>query len=587
MFDSITRFFGSIKLAVPLLSAIIGILIWATFYESEVGTTTVQQEIYKSPWFGALMFMLALNLGMSALSRYPWKGARKIGFAITHIGLIVIIAGSAAVIHLGVEGMLLVRTDSDANDQIRIEGDTLEVMTSDGNIERANLFIKEDGTVNPHYVGELELEAYSDKTVKTVNFIPGAKVANPAVRLSLSSDRMGQTIERSLAVAPKGYDTLSLGPAELAIIQANNAQELKQLLAEPIPSKQPEWGEITLNYNNQTQLIDLKQQSNQPLKIQDLTLKIIEFFPDFRIDENKRPISISDQLNNPGVLLELANNNGIERWFVFGNSKIEPIHAIVSGEAISNLQLAYQVQPPQINNFFKVIVTKDNQVYYAAKSSQNFKSGQYAIGEAITPGWADFTITLQEFIPNAQVERNITISNEPGLESAPALLVKTPSGQETWLPWAEPTVIAENNREIYAAFSPKLLQIPFKVKLEDFIVDRNEGSESVAMWTSKIRIDDEITHTTQHRNVWMNHPTWYKGWKIAQASWNPGDLKQSTLQVKREPAWVTATTWLGSILVVLGIAVIFYAPALTKKWRKYQKEQKNEEVQTLEPLSSN
>ena len=38
----------------------------------------------------------------------------------------------------------------------------------------------------------------------------------------------------------------------------------------------------------------------------------------------------------------------------------------------------------------------------------------------------------------------------------------------------------------------------------------------------------------------MNHPTWYHGWKIAQASWNPGDLQQSTLQVKREPAWVTA-----------------------------------------------
>ena len=140
MFERIIRFLGSIKLAVPLLSTIIGVLIWATFYESEVGTTTVQQEVYKSPWFGALMFMLALNLGMSALSRYPWRGARKIGFAITHIGLIVIIAGSAAVIHLGVEGMLLLRTDSGANDRVRIEGDTLEVMTPDGKIERANLY---------------------------------------------------------------------------------------------------------------------------------------------------------------------------------------------------------------------------------------------------------------------------------------------------------------------------------------------------------------------------------------------------------------------------------------------------------------
>ena len=576
MFDRIIRFLGSIKLAVPLLSTIIGILIWATFYESEVGTTTVQQEVYKSPWFGALMFLLALNLGMSALSRYPWRGARKIGFALTHIGLIVIIAGSAAVIHLGVEGMLLVRTDSDANNQIRIEGDTLDVMSPDGTIERANIFIKDDGSVNPQYVGGLELEAYSDDTVRTVNFVEGGKVANPAVTLSLYSDRMGQAVERSLAVAPKGYDTEAIGPAELDIIKVNNSAELQQLLSPPAEVKQPLWGEINVNYDNEAKAIDLKEQAGNTIKIKDLEVKLLEFFPDFRLDENNRPISVSNQLNNPGVLLQIANNNGVERWFVFGNEAINPIHAVISGTAINNLQISYNLQQPQVTNFFKVIVAEDNQLYYAAKSSGGFKSGKYAVGEAVTPGWADFTITLTKYIPNARLERNIVVSDEPGLETAPALLVKTESGKETWIPWAEPTAIEDDNGEYFAAFSPKLLQIPFGVKLEDFIVDRNEGSESVAMWTSKIRIDDPATNESQQRKVWMNHPTWYKGWKIAQASWNPGDLKQSTLQVKREPAWVTATTWLGSLLVVIGIAVIFYAPTLTKKWRKWQKNNQSE-----------
>ena len=576
MFHRIMRFLGSIKLAVPLLSTIIGILIWATFYESEVGTTTVQQEVYKSPWFGALMFMLALNLGMSALSRYPWRGARKIGFALTHIGLIVIITGSAAVIHLGVEGMLLVRTDSDANNQIRIEGDTLDVMSPDGTIERANIFIKDDGSVNPKYVGGLELEAYSEDTVRTVNFVEGGKVANPAVTLSLYSDRMGQAVERSLAVAPKGYDTMAIGPAELDIIKVNNSAELKQLLSPPAEVKQPLWGEMSVNYDNKTKAIDIKEQAGDTIKIKDLKVKILQFFPDFRLDANNRPISASNQLNNPGVLLQIANDKGVERWFVFGNRAINPIHAVISGTAINNLQISYNLQQPQVTNFFKVIVAEDNQLYYAAKSSQGFKSGKYAVGEAVTPGWADFTITLTKYIPDARLERNIVVSDEPGLETAPALLVKTESGKETWIPWAEPTAIEDNNGEYFAAFSPKLLQIPFGVKLEDFIVDRNEGSESVAMWTSLIRIDDEAAKTTEHRKVWMNHPTWYKGWKIAQASWNPGDLKQSTLQVKREPAWVTATTWLGSLLVVIGIATIFYAPALTKKWRKWQKNNQNE-----------
>lgn len=572
MFDRITRFFGSIKLAVPLLSVIIGILIWATFYESQVGTTTVQQEVYKSPWFGALMFMLAMNLGMSAFSRYPWRGARKIGFAVTHLGLIVIIAASAAVIHLGVEGMLLVRTDGGANDQIRVEGDTLEVFTNDSEAERANIFIKDDGSVNPRFVGDLELEAYSDNAVKVVNFIPGGKIDNPAVTLSLHSDRMGQTLERSLAVAPNGYNTIAIGPAELEIIKAKNSPELKQLLTAPKSNNQHPLGEITVNYDRNSKSFDVKDNEDNSVKVEDLELKIIQFFPDFRLDSNNRPISASDNLNNPGVLMEISSPKGLERWFVFGKEDMPPIHALVEGEAIADLNLDYQVKIAEANDYFRVIVAEDGKLYYAAKSFKGFKSGEYGIGKSVTPGWADFQITLENYIANAKLERDIIISEDPSAEGSPALLVKTTSGKETWLPWAEPTSIEDENREIYAAFSPKLLQIPFAIKLEDFIVDRNEGSESVAMWTSKIRIEDEANNVAEPRKVWMNHPTWYQGWKIAQASWNPGDLKQSTLQVKREPAIVTGLTWLGSILVVSGIAIIFYAPALTKKFRKKQQD---------------
>ncbi|MGA0201194.1 MAG: cytochrome C biogenesis protein, partial [Prochlorotrichaceae cyanobacterium] len=59
--------------------------------------------------------------------------------------------------------------------------------------------------------------------------------------------------------------------------------------------------------------------------------------------------------------------------------------------------------------------------------------------------------------------------------------------------------------------------------------------------------------------------TWFQGWKLAQASWNPGDLQLSTLQVKREPWWMTALTSLGSGLVVGGIGIMFYGSALLKR----------------------
>ncbi|NET61127.1 MAG: cytochrome c biogenesis protein ResB, partial [Symploca sp. SIO2E6] len=323
----------------------------------------------------------------------------------------------------------------------------------------------------------------------------------------------------------------------------------------------------------------------------------------FRLDSNNQPISISNSLKNPVVKLQLLRNRrnrvssqdnpdtsassqkpgfftDIEQWFVFGRQDLPPVRAVVSGEPIEDLDIQYQVSPQPTENYFQIIVTTADELYYRANSSSGFQSGSLTVGQSIKPGWADFQITLEQFIPQAQLQREVIPVADTNLEGTPALLVKMPNSTQTWLPWGEPTVVADGNEEWLAAFSPKLLQLPFAIKLEDFIVERNEGSESVAMWTSQIHIEDPHQGFSQQRRVWMNHPTWYKGWKIAQASWNPGDLRQSTLQVKREPAWVTALTWSGSGLVVLGIAVMFYGPMLAKKFPVAQPKSENPLVET-------
>lgn len=585
--NPIFRFLGSIKLAVPLLSAIVIILIGATFYESQVGSTTVQQQIYKSPWFGGLMFLLALNLGISALSRYPWRGARKIGFALTHTGLIVIIAGSAAVIHLGSEGMLPLRTDGLANSQIRVEGDLLEVMSPDGEVAQGNVWVKSDGSLSPNRVGKVSLISYTDQALKTVHFNPGGTVDNPAVQLSLTSNRMGQQLNRWLAIAPSSYSKVSLGPAELEILAVESESELQSLLSPPSKTDENPWGKLQVNFQGQQKTIDIHPNNTESVKLGNLTLKVVNFWSDFRLDSNNQPVSLSNSLRNPAVKLQVLRNrvsseddeeisafteqkpgfltDSIEQWFVFGHQELPPVRTVISGEQIKDLDIQYQFSPQQTEDYFHVIVTPADELYYTANSSQGFQSGKLKVGQSVNPGWADFQITLEQLIPQAQLEREVIPVANSNLEGTPALLVKMPSGTETWLPWGEPTVVEDANKEWLAAFSPKLLQLPFAIKLEDFIVERNEGSESVAMWTSQIRIEDPHNGFSERRQVWMNHPTWYKGWKIAQASWNPGDLQQSTLQVKREPAWVTALTWSGSGLVVLGIAVMFYGPWLARK----------------------
>ena len=581
MCDRVFRFLGSIKLAIPLLTMITAVLVWATFYEAQVGSTVVSKEIYRSHWFGALMFFLALNLGVSALSRYPWRGARKIGFALTHLGLIVIIAGSAAVIHLGVEGMLLVRTDSAANNQVRVEGELLEVLTAQG-LQQADVFVRADGSVSPASFAGLSLLDYSENTVETVSFTEGAKIENPAVRLSLKSDRMGQTLERWLAVAPVAYSKVSVGPAALEILQTDQTQ-LKQLLAPPLVN-QHRWGTLSISAHGTSTEIDVEENLSQSVQISDdVRIIVSNFWADFRLDANNRHTSASAQLNNPAVQVEVVTTEGSDRWFVFSNG-FPPIRKS-SGHA--DIEISYAVPPQQPDAYFQVLVSPTGELFYAAKSSQGFQSGALRVGESVSPGWADFQITLEEMVSHAQVQRQVVPVADSRFEGVPALQVRTTEGIQAWLPWGNPTAINTPLEETFAAFGPKLLPLPFAVKLEDFIVERNEGSESVAMWTSQIRIEDH-GDVVARRNVWMNHPTWYQGWKIAQASWNPGDLHQSTLQVKREPLWVTALTWSGSALVVLGIATMFYGRAIAKQWQRSSPEVPSEALATeaIAPFSN-
>ncbi|MEM8505236.1 MAG: cytochrome c biogenesis protein ResB [Cyanobacteria bacterium P01_D01_bin.1] len=576
--QSFASVLGSIKLAVPLLMAIATILIGATFYEAEVGSTVVQQEIYKSPWFGGLMFLLAVNLGTSTLLRYPWKGARKIGFAITHWGLVVIIAGSAAVIHLSVEGMMLARTDSGPVSTIRVDGDLVEVAAPGQPSEQAPLFIKADGTVVPSKVGGLSLLGYSNNTINTVRFAPGGKVDNPAVRLVLKSDRMSQSLERWLAIAPTAYDTLDIGPAELQIVRVQNVDELSNALASPADiATSARKGTVDITWRNQSRTINIDRDLNQSfeLKAEDQTLIVqpAGFWPDFRLDGDRQPTTATNLLRNPAIQLLVTNGESTESWFVFGNSGFEPIRNQAEGEPI-DFDVRYDiVTNPKADAFFHLIVDADGGLHYAAKSSKGFKAGAIAVGDSVTPGWADFEVTLADYIPRATVEREIVPlpKGSPG-QGEPALLVSTGEGSEpVWVGWGQPTAVSSEAGDWFVAFSPKLLQLPFSLKLNDFIVERNEGSESVAMWTSEVSLIDSQVENTEgitDRSVWMNHPTWFKGWKIAQASWNPGDLSQSTLQIKREPWWVTGLTWLGSAMVTMGVATMFYGRALSKKLSK-------------------
>jgi hypothetical protein len=122
------------------------------------------------------------------------------------------------------------------------------------------------------------------------------------------------------------------------------------------------------------------------------------------------------------------------------------------------------------------------------------------------------------------------------------------------------------------------VSLPIGLELRDFEVKRNEGSDSPAGFKSNLRIVTADGETATG-SCWMNHPfsypgNWWQTWtgltyKISQASWNPENLNQSTVQILRDPGWLLK--WVGSLLVVTGVFMMFYL-------RPYRKQTEGEPI---------
>lgn len=105
-------------------------------------------------------------------------------------------------------------------------------------------------------------------------------------------------------------------------------------------------------------------------------------------------------------------------------------------------------------------------------------------------------------------------------------------------------VTRDVEQHISYTYSNKIVQLPFKIRLEDFRIDYYEDGQSPKQYTSTLLIDGQRLETS------VNHPCRYKGYDIYQSDYDPMGQRYSVLKVVYDP-WI----WLvyaGMILMVLG-----------------------------------
>lgn len=128
-----------------------------------------------------------------------------------------------------------------------------------------------------------------------------------------------------------------------------------------------------------------------------------------------------------------------------------------------------------------------------------------------------------------------------------------------------PVRIAVGGLDFWVKYGSKQYDLPFSVRLNDFIAEKYPGTEkSYSSFMSKVTVIDDPTFDY---DIYMNHILNHKGYRFFQASFDP-DEKGTVLSVNHD-ALGTGVTYAGYFLLYAGLmGLLFFGKTRFKKLAK-------------------
>ncbi len=579
--NPVFEFFASLKLAVVLLAVLIIAAIAGTIYESSFDAKVARAYVYGAPWFNVWLVLLGANLACSALSRWPWR-KHHLAFLITHLGIITLLIGSLIGRIWGIEGTITLFKGEPPTNRLLVDQRQLRVHDVDGIVKGypAEFLHHPPTPQRPRDLGVLASGAH----LQIVDYAYASSVAAGVTPASQPTRLPPQSEEVELE---ESIFAFSNAPDEqIGHVRKGGSTGAKVRLVAPVNGNK---GYVVVSSGEKETIFDVGENLGRdvPIKNTPFSLRIENYWPDFRI-ENGKPSSLSDQPNNPAVLVTI-------------HGKGVPVSAAETNPHGSGKELTTTGGPPtmpapgeETPNHLTLFIADDGAITYELASRKTGKSpGKIELNKPLPTGWADWQLVVDQTMPSAQAQMDFTPAKSGQTSASLSGAADLPDGVrlrvqqngetiERWAPAGWQITIPIRQRTdspgrtspdgIMVAYGWKTVSLPIGLELLNFEVKRNEGSDSPAGFKSTLRIvtadGDSATGA-----CWMNNPfsypgVWWRTWtgltyKISQASWNPENLGQSTVQILRDPGWLLK--WIGSLLVVIGVFMMFYLQPYRKQ----------------------
>ncbi len=262
------------------------------------------------------------------------------------------------------------------------------------------------------------------------------------------------------------------------------------------------------------------------------------------------------------VYLKMVESGGGQRHEHFLKSgEVQNIHNVLfalnnftkGAINISTEGEQYTIQTPFEGQFMRMAdklegkVAKDSTQPLMMRSLYNVGGAQFVFPEPAVKGVKSFK-SNNDF-KDQETDDALTVIVESQGKSQEVTLVGSKGKQ------GEPQTIKIGNLDFTLFFGSKVYELPFGIKLDDFIATKYPGSErSYASFESKVTVVDK--EKPFEARIYMNHILDHKGYRFFQASFKP-DEKGTVLSVNHD-WWGTNITYLGYFLLFFGLMAIMF-----------------------------
>lgn len=121
---------------------------------------------------------------------------------------------------------------------------------------------------------------------------------------------------------------------------------------------------------------------------------------------------------------------------------------------------------------------------------------------------------------------------------------------------AEDSVLDLNGVKLLINWGPRIIELPFSIKLDDFILERYPGSMSPSSYEAKVVVLDEKNNVEMPYHIYMNHTLDYGGFRFFQAHYDEDELG-TILSVNNDPGKIP--TYIGYFLLIVGSFWVIFA----------------------------